>query len=375
MSVQRPVYALTAQAFAGAATSGSWTNPSNAELTDDGVCATSPSGNFQNLIATNFGFALPAGAVIQGIEVDLKHAPPSPYPFALLVSLTTNGGSSTTSLNISSSNGDSKPCDQTTFDIIGGPTELWMSSWSAATINSSGFGVVIQSSSSPGYVVDAVRVIVTYTAPAPTMTPSVTPTTSATPTPSNTPTITTTPTITPTVTSPPTGTPTQSPTPSPSHTATATPTPTATSTPTTTPTPTNTPFAPFIEGGANFGSTQLRGRSAPSTDCAPGTIQAFDCGPNHMCHDGDDLPLSTVSATRDGEGHFTITVSPPLVGGQIIYIADNCFDPVLRGTSRLVSSPAPVPLLSPRLLLLLVGVLGGLGVWMRRQVSAQHRKR
>lgn len=89
------------------------------------------------------------------------------------------------------------------------------------------------------------RLVVDYTAPTPTSTPTATSTPTRTPT--HTPTVTFTPTRTPTAaptrTPTPTATATQTPTPAATATRTHTPTATATRTPTLTPTATRTPTA------------------------------------------------------------------------------------------------------------------------------------
>ena len=91
--------------------------------------------------------------------------------------------------------------------------------------------------------------------PTNTVTPTVTPTNSVTPTPTVTPTETVTPTVTPTNTVTPTVTPTNTVTPTvtPTNTVTPTETVTPTVTPTNTVTPTPTPSAAAATGRAIFG--------------------------------------------------------------------------------------------------------------------------
>ena len=198
----------------------------------------------------------------------------------------------------------------------------------------------------------------------PTDTPTDTPTAGPSDTPTSTATVTETPTATPTTTV--TATPTVTPTPSCTSTPTVTPTPTATPTVTPTSTPTNTPTAtatgakpPVITGGAVGGSTTITG-TAVSPACTPTPIQVFDCGPDGICHDGDDFPLPVVSATYSN-GNFTIVLETPLVPGQRIYVTDGCTDPTLSDPVT-VGYPTEVPLMSRELMAVLVMALGLVGL-------------
>ena len=210
----------------------------------------------------------------------------------------------------------------------------------------------------------------------PTSTPTATPTSTPTATPTSTPTATPTNTPTSTPTSTPTATPTNTPTSTPTSTATSTPTATPTSTPTdtNTPTPTNTPTntptatptrtpvpgAPAITGGNVGGSTTITGTGIGAPGCTPSPIEVFDCGPDRICHDGDDVPLAVVSASYSN-GNFTIVLAKPLVPGQRIYVTDGCHDPILSGPVT-VPYPTEAPLMSRDLIVLLVAALGLVGL-------------
>jgi len=232
-----------------------------------------------------------------------------------------------------------------------------------------------------------------------TRTPTDTPTSTNTPsrTPTNTPTLTPTVTHTPTVTQTSTQTPTNTPTATPTatHTPTSTPTSTPTftptftptQTPTSTPTPTETPtITPTVAGmvvvvtGDTAGSTTITGHSDPSCPCiAPpcdGKIHVFDCGPETppVCHDGPpgdptagDTEIDSIPVTKNPDGTFNIMLQSPLRPGQIIYVTDGCFDPLLFGPPLVIQAPAAVPMLSPRMIVALAAILGVVGlVWLRR---------
>ena len=108
------------------------------------------------------------------------------------------------------------------------------------------------------------------------------------------------------------------------------------------------------------GSSTISGTGIGAPGCTPGPIQVFDCGPDRICHDSDDFQLTVVSASYSN-GNFTIVLAQPLVAGQRIYVTDGCHDPILSGPV-LVQFPAPVPLMSRGLIVVLVVVLGFVGL-------------
>jgi len=177
-----------------------------------------------------------------------------------------------------------------------------------------------------------------------------------------------TPTDTPTMTATPTDTPTETPTVTPTETPTVTPT----ETPTVTPTNTPTPAAVTITGGTLPGSTEVNGASGlDCPDSSPIPITICDCGPESppQCYDGTapvgsgcwsgDTPIGTCPKVN---GSFTCLLSVPLQPGQIIYATDGCYDPVLVGPSRVIPGARVVPLLSPRAIVLLAGIVSLVGL-------------
>jgi LPXTG-motif cell wall-anchored protein len=70
----------------------------------------------------------------------------------------------------------------------------------------------------------------------------------------------------------------------------------------------------------------------------------------------------------DATGMFNIALNQPLAEGDCIYVFDTCTG--LVGPVACAFGPAPAPTLSPRLLLLAIGVLSaiaGLGLRRRRR--------
>ncbi len=175
-----------------------------------------------------FNFNIPAGSTIRGIEVRLD-------------AKVDNAGSSARMCVL----GRTTPFLQTSENTyyLGGPTDLWGTSWTAAQFSNSQFDLAILDTANSrqiDFYLDYVAVKVYYSVPptsTPTATRTATPTNTPTFTPTFTPTATLTPTLTPTPTWTPrnTKTPTTAPTSHPAATATATRQPT--SVPTNLPTP------------------------------------------------------------------------------------------------------------------------------------------
>lgn len=130
----------TANAGSGGA---SWTNPSNANA-EDGVFATVSAtfagGGADALNFEGFGFSIPTGAVIQGIQVNVKGSATFPggqaaSPHGQLI----KGG---TALGTDKDFGGSftSGAGNTFLTAAGGPSDLWGTSWSPADINAANFG-------------------------------------------------------------------------------------------------------------------------------------------------------------------------------------------------------------------------------------------
>lgn len=85
--------------------------------------------------------------------------------------------------------------------------------------------------------------------------------------------------------------------------------------------------------------------------CTP--AQILTC-PNTLLGTGTKDPVT---------GMFSLPVSPPLIPGHFVYCADACNDPGFMVSPDVVVQPAPAaPVLSPHMIILLVGVLGLVGL-------------
>ena len=150
-----------------ASSNQSWTNTGNAAASDNSYSTfgnlTGGVGSYTDYLQiTNFGFSIPLTAVITGIEVEIERADPN--------SRTSDGsimivqGGTITGTEHSSSAGYSSSDN---YYIAGNSGDLWGAAWTAADINSSGFGVAISArrSVSGGTTagrIDHVRITVYY---------------------------------------------------------------------------------------------------------------------------------------------------------------------------------------------------------------------
>lgn len=143
-----------------------WVNPSNATA-DDGSSATvslAPEENSDSLRCSNFGFAIPSAATIDGIVIAVK-------------CLKNTGSTTVRDLNVYARSGGSQRGSNLAIGVLptslsyqnyGGSSNLLGTTWTPAQINSSDFGAdfqVVDSSSSISAIVsvDAVRITVYYT--------------------------------------------------------------------------------------------------------------------------------------------------------------------------------------------------------------------
>jgi len=97
-----------------------------------------------------------SATTIQGIQVDIKAGAPNPETISVQLLKSGSPVGSAKSTTIQAVGGD---CANTTWHIsLGGATDLWGESWSAADIDNAGFGVRIVSTSNGSKNVDAVRI-------------------------------------------------------------------------------------------------------------------------------------------------------------------------------------------------------------------------
>ena len=150
----------------------SWSNPDNAKV-DDGAFATVTQVadyNSHYLKATNFGFAIPAGATINGIlmEYDRKANVSGGGNFAndYVIKIVKSDGTFSSALGANGISINTLLPSTQAYNSYGGSSNLWAETWTPSDINSSNFGVGITITTNGGNVtvsVDHIRITVYYT--------------------------------------------------------------------------------------------------------------------------------------------------------------------------------------------------------------------
>jgi len=148
--------------YAGAASTVGWTDAANATGTPDSACASRSGAAGGTLDLTNFGFTIPAAAVINGITVEVKFAGTPGGGNGVRVRLLKGGLPTATSQDIFPIAGQNT-CSTSDWRTVGSPTDLWGTSWTASDINAANFGVRLSKLGTGGTsYVDSVRITVEY---------------------------------------------------------------------------------------------------------------------------------------------------------------------------------------------------------------------
>lgn len=150
----------------------SWTTPANVEAADAvyaGATFTAGGQISHYLKATDFDFALPPGATVEGIKVDILRAVGgiSYYVQDYRVRLVKGGVVGATDKANTGVNWPAAPA----YASYGDGADLWGDTWGVGDINGAGFGVVLSATRAAGGsgtqygIVDHIRVTIYYTAP------------------------------------------------------------------------------------------------------------------------------------------------------------------------------------------------------------------
>ena len=138
-----------------------WVNPGNAGASDNAYASITPLLNNRGssaLLATNFGFSIPAGATVTNITVDVE-CKVSAYPldYGLAVGYTINGAANGTV------SGRIWPPLADSYQSVGLSVSL-----TASEVNSVNFGVFVGALDGDGmdWYIDHIRVTLTYAIPA-----------------------------------------------------------------------------------------------------------------------------------------------------------------------------------------------------------------
>jgi hypothetical protein len=150
-----------------------WTSPGNITTIGSPYATATVAGGGTTatnyLQGTNYGFAIPNGATINGITVVINRQSSgslSPFMRDSRISLVKGGAVQTTN---KAATGTDWPTSGLLTAIYGSPSDLWGTSWTPADINANNFGVVLSavnantvSSRSRDATVDYIRITVTY---------------------------------------------------------------------------------------------------------------------------------------------------------------------------------------------------------------------
>ena len=150
-----------------------FTNPGNVSVSDNNhatvtALLTALSGTSDNVRTSGFNFNIPAGTVINGIQVEIEK---SASNISILATITDNSvrllkAGVATGSNYATS---TKWTTTDSYETYGGPNDLWGTTWTTAEVNSSTFGISISTSINglvtllPTGRIDHVRVTVYYT--------------------------------------------------------------------------------------------------------------------------------------------------------------------------------------------------------------------
>lgn len=126
----------------------SWSNLDNAKASDGTYAsavtlATNPGSSYR-LKTTNYGFSIPSGATVRGIQVDIERLKDSQtysrvYDMEILI-VKSDGSFGTTN---KADTGTNWPASDTTRSY-GGAADLWGEVWTPSDIDNSNFGVVLR---------------------------------------------------------------------------------------------------------------------------------------------------------------------------------------------------------------------------------------
>jgi hypothetical protein len=131
-----------------------WANPAGvaAAEADLATITISPAGGSQGLAGTKFGFGpLPAGAVIQGIELIFPFWRSQKRCKLTLGMLKAGAAAGTTKSEILGGGiSEWNPAVEAAAGFLGGPSDLWGTTWTAAQIEAAGFGFYLYVSETSG---------------------------------------------------------------------------------------------------------------------------------------------------------------------------------------------------------------------------------
>jgi len=154
-----------------------WSNPGNAQTSNDSYATTSiasSSNRTHYLRASGFGFNIPTGSTINGIQLQIER-----HQSCTGTGCTSTTTDNTVSLIKSGVIGTTNKATTTAWSLTdsiatyGGSTDLWGTTWAVADINSTSTGAVLSVGRTSGRArtvyVDYISMTVYYTPPPPSI--------------------------------------------------------------------------------------------------------------------------------------------------------------------------------------------------------------
>jgi len=167
-----PLSPSTVTTVAIPGSSATWSNTGNTSLSDDAYANTGDivggAGSYTDyLVATNFGFSIPSGAAITGIEVTVERSDASGLTSDYRVRIVKGGVIGSTEMSSGAAYGTSD-----SYGMYGSPFDSWGETWTDADVNAADFGVAIAAQrnaagGSSAAVIDQILITIYYAATLP----------------------------------------------------------------------------------------------------------------------------------------------------------------------------------------------------------------
>jgi len=167
-----PVGPSTVTTVAIPGSSATWSNTGNVSLSDDIYAGTGNiaggAGSYSDyLVATNFGFNIPSGATITGIEVTVERSDASGLTSDYRVRIVKGGVIGSTEMSTGAAYGATD-----SYGLYGSPYDSWGETWTDVDINAADFGVAVAAQrnaagGSSAAVIDQILITVHYSATLP----------------------------------------------------------------------------------------------------------------------------------------------------------------------------------------------------------------
>lgn len=141
-----------------------WINVNNAIASDDVRSQVSIRNTTSHYLkATNFGFAIPSGATINGITVEIEERRSGTAVIESTIKIVKSTGAFGST---NKSTGATLPASDT-YITYGGAADTWGETWTDTDINSANFGVGFSARETSGTIstaqVDHIRITIDYT--------------------------------------------------------------------------------------------------------------------------------------------------------------------------------------------------------------------